>query len=234
MSVVGAALSCGCADPSASAEVGVYVGSGGATSDGPLGSGGETEPTESTGGVRNGSGGSKIPTKPIPTGAGGAKTAPPPTSLPPVPSVQDAQAAFPDALGNVPPLNASGCLPGAYTGTFTCPVVSQPGVAPAQVQGTLHFSLAPSTSNPFLMTVSSGAIESPNAAFTFTAGLSGQLDCITGAIHSDATGTGYAGRIDGQLDRATQFLSGLFWVSPTAAPLAPASCAGTWNAQPIP
>jgi hypothetical protein len=85
------------------------------------------------------------------------------------------------------------------------------------------------------MTVGSGSIESQNAAFAFNSTLTGQLDCLTGALHSDGTGGGYLSRLDGQLDRATKRLSGLFYVSTSPIPVqGGAPCVGTWSADPAP
>jgi hypothetical protein len=239
-------FSVGCADAlSRDAEVGVYLSSGGSVADasddsafaqspgsGGRGSGGVA--ATSTGGTTSvmGSGGthSKPPPSTNPTGNHeDAGTSPPPVTTA-------------DASDSNPPLGP-GCSPGAYGGAVTCTIASPgtaggPPPAPTTVTGTMKFTLARSPTSLFAMTVSSGSVTAQGTGFSYSAGMVGELDCITGTFHaavgdpptsSPPTATTQSGNLDGQVDRPTLSFAGGFWIARGTTP-----CIGTWSAQPVP
>lgn len=170
-----------------------------------------------------------------------------PEAPPPVP-VRDAGAPLPMSAPAETPYDPSvkfdwpesapstgACLPGTYTGQFTC-VLNPGGIfPPGTVTGPVTFELAQSSSGEFLE-IKNGTLTGQTTGVTFTSPLGGQLDCSTNGFHADATngtfgvppfsGT-FAGTLDGKLDRPTQTLTGTWSLTATGSNL---PCVGPWSA----
>lgn len=127
------------------------------------------------------------------------------------------------------------CLPGTYTGQFTC-VLNPGGIfPPGTVTGPVTFQLQQSSSGEFLE-IKDGTLTGQTTGVTFTSPLGGKLDCSKNTFHADATngtfgvppfsGT-FAGTLDGKLDRPTQTLTGTWSLTATGSNL---PCIGPWSA----
>lgn len=160
-----------------------------------------------------------------------SSTPEPPPPLATVQPAASAQVYDPNVQFDWPETVASGpCLPGAYSGQFSCQIDLTGGLLPPGVYtGPVTFTLAESSAGEFLE-ISSGTLQGATGFITFNAQLAGQLDCSTNQFRADALngmfpGGTFSGILDGQLDRATQTLTGAW--SMTAMGFPP--CVGPWS-----
>lgn len=144
---------------------------------------------------------------------------------------------------------AGKCLPGTYTGTFSCTVDMGFGIK-TEYTGPVSFVLTSSPSGEFLE-ISNGTLGGTGNGIPFMADLNGKLDCTTNEFSATtANGTyiilifsgQFSGSLDGRLDRLTQTLAGMWTLVPLlggtatggasgagGAAAQPFTCPGTWS-----
>ena len=145
--------------------------------------------------------------------------------------------------GSTAPLPSLGVRPGRTRAASPARSVRRATLAGpsrrVRSQGRSTFTLAQSLTSLFAMTLTSGSVMASGGVFSYSVPLSGELDCLTGAFHAAAADPGaigtppsptsQTGNLDGQIDRATRSMSGVFWIARGTVP-----CVGSWSAQPSP
>ena len=121
------------------------------------------------------------------------------------------------------------CLPGRYEGTFQCEMTFAGFLPSGPITGPVTFTLD-SAQNGELLSVSDGRLEGTSGFTTFSCDLAGELSCASNIFHADAVngtypGGTFEGQLDGELNRLTQTLSGVWNLGvPGQEP-----CLGAWT-----